>query len=68
MYDVVVKKFTVAISSPDEFLSTFRVIFPVFGTGEDRDIKFGTEVDHGNGKSQPTNDKPFPERGVVSLT
>jgi len=51
------KKFTFAISSPDEFLSTFCVAFSVFATGGDKDFKFDTLVGHS--KSQPADDKPL---------
>jgi len=40
MYDVVLKKLTFAISSPDEFLSIFCIAFPVFVVGEARYFKF----------------------------
>jgi len=45
MYVVVVQKFTFAISSPDEFLSTFCVAILIFITDRGRDFKFGTLVD-----------------------
>jgi len=36
-----VKKFTFAISSPDEFLSTFCIVFHIFVVSGDKDFKFG---------------------------
>ena len=39
--DIVVKKFTFAISSPDEFLSTFCIAFCICVVGGVRDFKFG---------------------------
>ena len=41
MYHVVVKKFTFAILSPDEFVFIFFVVFPIFRMCKDRDFKFG---------------------------
>jgi len=39
--DIVVNKFTFAISSPDEFLSIFCIAFRIFVMGGVRDFKFG---------------------------
>jgi len=39
MYDVVVKKFTFAVSSPDEFLSTFLIPLPFHNHVKGRSIK-----------------------------
>jgi len=42
--DIVVKKFTFAISSPDEFLLLFCIAFSIFIVGRDRDFKFGRSI------------------------
>ena len=39
--DIVVKKFTFAISSHDEFLSLFCIAFHIFVVDGDRDFEFG---------------------------
>jgi len=44
MYDVVIEKFTFAVSSPDEFLLNFGP-HHVFGTDEVRQFKFGVQTD-----------------------
>ena len=43
--DMVVKKFTFAMSSPDEFLFTFSIAFHIFVAGGRRDFIFGICVD-----------------------